>query len=98
MFCPKCHRAMDPELNKCMYCGYLNREYDYNKDRSFDVDYPNMGLNILGMFIPVIGFIMFITNKNNKPKMAGSILKYSIFGTVVCTIIYILINIFLVQK
>ena len=31
MYCPKCHKAMDPELPNCKYCGFLNREYDYNK-------------------------------------------------------------------
>lgn len=92
MYCPKCHRALDPELPKCQYCGYLNREYDYNKNRSYDVDYPNMVLNILGILIPVIGFIIFFTNKSNKPKMSGSILKYSILGTIVYLVAFVLIK------
>ena len=92
MYCPKCHKAMDPELPKCTYCGYLNREYDYNKDRSYDVDYPNIGLSIFGMIIPIIGIIMFLGNRNDKPKMASSILKYSIFGIVLYLAIFILVK------
>ena len=55
MYCPKCHKAIDPELPKCMYCGYLNKEYDYGKDRTVDVDYKSTPLNIVSFFIPFAG-------------------------------------------
>ena len=92
MYCPKCHNAMDPELPKCQYCGYLNREYDYNKDRIYDVDYPNMGLNIFSMLVPTIGIMLFLVNNNKKPKMAKSILKYSIFGFILYVVMFVFIK------
>lgn len=92
MYCPKCHNAMDPELPKCKYCGFLNKQYDYNKDRTINVDYKNMGLNILSLLIPVIGLIIYLANKDSSPKKSKSVINYTIAGTVIYILMFILIK------
>lgn len=90
MYCPKCHKAMDPELPNCKYCGFLNKEYDYSKDRTIKVDYKNPIFNILSLFIPVVGLILYFSNKNSNPNMSKSIIHYTIGGIVIYLIMYLL--------
>ncbi len=90
MYCPKCHKAMDPELPNCKYCGFLNREYDYNKDRTIKVDYKSPGLNFLSLLIPIIGLILYFSNRLENPKKSKSIISYTIFGIIVYILIYLL--------
>lgn len=92
MYCPKCHNAMDPELPKCKYCGFLNKQYDYNKDRTINVDYKHTGLNILSLLIPVLGLIIYLANKDSSPKKAKSVINYTISGTIIYILIFILIK------
>lgn len=81
---------MDPELPKCKYCGFLNKEYDYNKDRTIKVDYKSTGLNIISFLIPLIGIILYFSNKSESPKKAKSIINYTIGGIAVYIILYLL--------
>lgn len=94
MYCPKCHKAMDPELPKCMYCGYLNKEYDYGKDRTVAVDYKSTPLNIVSFFIPFVGLAVFFIDKDNKPKKSKSALYYAVVGFIIYVLGIVLFSAF----
>lgn len=81
MYCKWCNKEVDNNSQFCVHCGKaLN---DLNSSTNFNVndgnfsninsnDKVNIGLSILSWFIPLVGFILFLVNKKEKPKMAKS--------------------------
>ncbi len=85
MYCENCGAEISKEAYVCPKCGVkVKKDQDEN-------DIPNTGLNILSLFIPLVGIILYFVWKNNTPKKAKSILTFALIGWV----INIFLNIFL---
>ena len=85
MYCENCGAEISKEAYVCPKCGVkVKKDQDEN-------DIPNTGLNILSLFIPLVGIILYFVWKNNTPKKAKGILTFALIGWV----INIFLNIFL---
>lgn len=61
-------------------------------------DRPNAGFNALSFFFPIVGLILFLVWKDQKPKCARSIGKWGLIGFIagiVLTIVWIVLSILL---
>jgi len=45
-----------------------------------DIDNPSIVLNIIGFIFPVLGLILYFTNRNSKPQLSSVLLKWCIAG------------------
>ena len=65
----------------CVHCGCSTKE-GYNA--AIDVnDAPSTGMAVLGFFIPLVGLIIWLINKDTKPLMAKSAGKGALIGCIV---------------
>lgn len=84
-FCSKCGKEIVDEAVVCPHCGCA-------VSRTADVaDAPNMGYAVLGFFIPLVGLILYLVNKEKSPLKAKSAGKGALIGFcvgIVVSIIY----------
>lgn len=87
MYCKNCGAEISKEAYVCPKCGVKVKEDENNVD-----DKPNVGLNILSLFIPLVGLILYFSWKNNTPKKAKSILTFSLIGWGINIVLNILVT------
>ena len=75
-FCTKCGKELVDEAVICPHCGC-----SAPASASF-ADAPNMGFAILGFFIPLVGLILYLINKDTAPLKAKSAGKGALIGFV----------------
>ena len=76
--CPKCGCAVDPVA------------------RSFapsEPDVPSTGMNVLAFFLPLIGLILYLTEKDKTPVKAKAMGKWALIGFCVGIGVYIFLNV-----
>lgn len=82
-YCTNCGNKVDSNAYICVHCGVkLQNEVVPQVD-----DKGGFGWSVLGFFIPVVGFILYLVWKNEKPKTAKAAGK----GALAYLIVYILI-------
>lgn len=87
MYCKNCGAEISKEAYVCPKCGVKVKEDENNIN-----DKPNVGLNILSLFIPLVGLILYFSWKNNMPKKAKSILTFSLIGWGINIVLNILVT------
>ena len=95
MYCPKCYRMNDDESQFCSACGApLHGKSASVKttsvDSSINDDRSSIIMNIVGFFLPLIGFIMFCFMYNRTPNRAISVGKWALIGFISNIILFIL--------
>lgn len=75
MYCENCGAEISKEAYICPKCGVKVKKEENN-----DEDKPNVGLNILSLFFPIIGLILYFVWKNETPIRAKSVLTYCLIG------------------
>ena len=89
MFCKHCGAEIADEAVICVKCGKPVAEMPGTV--SADNDKPSTGLNILSFFIPLVGLILYLTQKNQYPVKAKALGKWALIGWItgiVLTIVY----------
>ena len=77
MFCKKCGKEILDDAVICVHCGCSTQ----NKQTVVATeDAPSTGMAILGFFIPLVGLIIWLINKDSKPLMAKSAGKGALVG------------------
>ncbi len=89
MYCSKCGKEINDEAVVCVHCGCAVE----NKKASAAInnDAPSTGWAVLGFFIPLVGLILYLVNKDNAPLKAKSAGKGALIGFcvgIVFSIIY----------
>ena len=74
MYCENCGTEISKEAYICPKCGVKVK-----KEKNIE-DKPSVGLNILSLFFPIVGLILYFTWKNQTPKKAKSVLTYCLIG------------------
>ena len=85
-FCSYCGKEILDEALICPYCGCATSQ----NDPAYD-DAPNMGFAVLGFFIPLVGLILYLVNKDTSPMKAKSAGRGALAGFItgiVFSIIY----------
>ena len=89
MFCKHCGAEIADEAVICVKCGKPVAEMPGTV--SAENDKPSTGLNILSFFIPLVGLILYLTQKNQYPVKAKALGKWALIGwitRIVLTIVY----------
>lgn len=87
MYCRKCGKEVDDEAVICPYCGCSTSGGKVNDSKS-------MGYAVLGFFLPVVGFILWLVWKDEYPLRASSCGKgalVSVILSVVSSFLYVVV-------
>lgn len=82
MFCKHCGKEIMDDSAFCTYCGGNVKENTVpEKDESSPV------LAVLGFFIPVVGFLLWLIYHEKQPLMAKSAAKGALIGWIVSAVL-----------
>lgn len=79
-FCSHCGQQVDDNAVICVKCGCAIEGSGSVVGNIAKDDAPNTGLAVLGFFIPVVGLILYLVNKDTHPKKAKSAGKGALIG------------------
>ena len=85
-FCSKCGHELVDEAVVCVNCGCSVAD-PATPAAPAVADAPNMGLAVLGFFIPLVGLILYLINKDTAPRKAKSAGKGALIGFIVSTVL-----------
>ena len=77
MFCSKCGKEINEEAVVCVHCGCA---VENKRVSTVAADAPNTGWAVLGFFIPLVGLILYLVNKDTHPLKAKSAGKGALIG------------------
>lgn len=80
-YCRKCGFQIDDEAVICPKCGVAQQQMRYNDGISGSSRSTN-GIALLGMVIPLIGWMVYAMMDKSKP-LAQDLLRGNIVGTIV---------------
>lgn len=81
-FCSMCGKEVVEEAVICPNCGcQLSKSYSVAEH-----DAPNTGWAVLGFFIPIVGLILYLINKDKTPQKAKSAGKGALIGFIVSVV------------
>ena len=90
MFCKNCGKEIDDNAYVCPYCGV--KVEHANESTKLDADSGSKaGWGILSFLIPLVGLILFLVWKNERPqtsKVCGICALVSFLISIVIAIIY----------
>lgn len=78
-FCPRCGNQCDPNAVICVKCGMSFGPMP----QQFVDDTPSTGLKVLCFFIPVLALILYLVEKDKKPRSAKEYGKWGLIGLAV---------------
>ena len=81
-FCRHCGKEIMDEAVICPNCGCGTEKAGIAPD-----DAPSGGMAVLGFFFPLIGLIIYLVIKDNKPKKAKSAGKGALIGFIVSVVL-----------
>lgn len=73
MYCSKCGQQIENDAAFCKYCGTAIVRTNSNDTKSGFWDF-------ISFFLPLLGFMLFIFYKDDKPVMAKAIREWSVTG------------------
>lgn len=85
-YCKNCGKEIDDKAVVCPACGVSQQ------DKPAVVDSGNIGWAVLGCCIPLVGLILFLVWKDQKPKTA----KAAGIGALVCVIVGVIYYILMI--
>ena len=80
MYCSRCGREIDDKALTCPYCGTKTMN---NLDTFITNDQPSFGYAFISFIIPLVGFILYLIYRDERPKRAKSALKGAAAGIIV---------------
>ena len=88
MFCSKCGKEINDEAVVCVHCGCPVQSKAAPAAAAGDA--PNTGYAVLGFFIPIVGLILYLMNKDTYPLKAASAGKGALVSVIISVVVYIL--------
>ena len=86
MYCHNCGTEIAKEAYACPKCGVRTN----NTQKTTAEDIPNTGLNVLSLFVPLVGIILYFVWKNETPVKAKAVIKFALIGIGINVGMYIL--------
>ncbi len=78
-FCPRCGNQCDPNAVICVKCGMA---FGPMPQQVVD-DTPSTGLKVVCFFFPIVALILYLVEKDKKPRSAKEYGKWGIIGLAV---------------
>ncbi len=82
-YCTHCGKELVDDAIVCTNCGCAANGVGNIGAANSSADMPNVGLNLLGFFIPIVGLILYCTMQAQTPRKANQIGLFSLIGFVV---------------
>lgn len=89
-FCYNCGNELDENAYICTKCGVVVGENKSEKKVSTSNDNAGFGYGVLGFFFPLVGLILYLCWKNEKPNTAKSVGKGALINVIVGAVLYII--------
>ncbi len=86
-FCSKCGKEIHDDAVMCIHCGCAVAQANTAPNVN---DAPSAGLAVLGFFIPLVGLILYLVNKESSPQKAKSAGKGALIGFIVSVVVSII--------
>ncbi len=92
MFCSKCGAKLEPNSQFCSECGVsIQQEGNVVQTQTTSVaEGSTFGWGVLGFFFPIVGLILFLMWKQEKPKSSKSAGIGALVGVGVNILIFII--------
>jgi len=90
-YCRNCGKEMADDAVICTSCGVPVSEKAYKKVTSQDSG--GFGWNILGFFVPLVGLILFLVWKEEKPVTAKAVGLGALIGVITEVVLSIVMGI-----
>lgn len=92
MYCRKCGGEINPNSHICMQCGERDWEHYPQQDRwePYVNDTPSMGANIASCCFPIVGLVLYLVWKDEKPERAKNVCYWTIGGLVFSVLVFLL--------
>ena len=91
-YCRKCGALIDDEAVICPKCGVQVKEYVVKRQSyASTYDSGSFGWGVLGFFFPLIGLILYIVWKDNKPRSASVAGKGALWSVIVDFVLFLLV-------
>lgn len=90
MFCKNCGQQIDDNADACIHCGVAT---DKNNSPFNKKDEPSHLPGIAGCCFPIVGIILYFMWKDEKPKSASLVIKWTLAGLalgIIAIILYVL--------
>lgn len=97
-FCYNCGNKINENDSYCSHCGLKlgNVDNNYSSQNVSVDDKGGFGWGVLGYFIPLVGLILFLSWKDEKPKTAKAAGKGALISVIVNAVVSILFFIFII--
>ena len=95
-FCPKCGQAVHPDMNS----SYSNNSYQTPPSNSYYnstppvVDNGGFCWGLLGFCIPIVGLILFLVWRDEKPRTSKAAGMGALISVIISVVVYVLTLIF----
>lgn len=98
MYCEKCGSKNSESSKFCVNCGseLSNFTNSSSNEQSIEIEESKFGWGVLGFFFPIIGLVLFLTWKKDRPKSskaAGIGALISVILNLVLTIVIVVIGV-----
>ena len=97
MYCRRCGKELNDEFKVCPYCGEPVDGFNINVNPQYNQpvinennDRGGFGWALLGFFIPIVGLILYLVWKNDKPKSAKSAGKGALISVILSVVFYLI--------
>ncbi len=87
MFCTQCGKEIPDKAVFCIHCGCGTQN---NATVANVNDAPSTGMAVLGFFIPLVGLIMWLVDKDTRPLRAKSAGKGALIGVIVSIVLSVI--------
>lgn len=89
-YCSNCGNELNQGADVCLNCG-KSQAHTIQNVRLVQNDSSSSGLWCLGFFIPIVGLVLYLVWKDDKPLSAKSAGQGALFSVGLIIILYILI-------
>lgn len=81
-YCRHCGSEIQPNQDICLNCGKIVNENNVNTQSNSAVDTGSFGWSLLGFCVPIVGLILYLSWKQDRPKNARAVGVGAIIGFV----------------
>lgn len=89
MYCKNCGKQIDDNAVVCIHCGVATG--GPIRAQSAVADAPSWGYALLGFFVPIVGLILFLLEKDTMPLRAKSAGKGALVSVIVSAVASVLL-------
>lgn len=86
-YCKNCGAEIQDQAVVCPYCGVAQ------ETKPAVVDNGGFGWGLLGFCIPLVGLILYLVWKDEKPRTAKAAGKGALISVIICVAFYVLMMI-----